>query len=126
MSKKVLIAEDSDVGIAYLKELFEKIEDVSCDYAKSFDDAVACCKDNEYDLFLIDYFMPDGTGDALLTKLRNLPEYEKDTKAVVMGSPSDFAEEGMLSKYGFSNYIEKPVKFNMLLGVLTLYAGYGR
>lgn len=126
MSKKVLIAEDSDVGIAYLKELFEKIEDVSCDYAKSFEDAVVYCKENEYDLFLIDYFMPDGTGDALLTKLRNLPEYEKDTKAVVMGSPSDFAEEGMLSKYGFSNYIEKPVKFNMLLGVLTLYAGYGR
>jgi len=45
--------------------------------------------ENTYDIAIIDYFMPDGTGDALCAQLRDHPKTARMTCAIITGTYHD-------------------------------------
>ena len=124
MDKKILVIDDSRVESQYMEVLINKIEEVSADFCMDFDDAKEKTSKEKYNLILLDYYMVEGTGDTLIAEIRGLSDVNRNTPVVVMGKEIDFADEGFMAKNGFVNFLEKPVKFNMLKAVIALYAVY--
>ncbi|WP_029319914.1 response regulator [Butyrivibrio sp. AE3004] len=122
MNKKILIVDDSDIERMYLKELTRRIDNVKAEEAKGFADAIKKLEAEKYDLIIVDYYLLDGQGDELMKMIiSGNPSGNADTNAIVLGRESDF-EKSFLKDSGFSNYIEKPVEFNMLQAAISMYA----
>lgn len=122
MSKKILLVDDSDTERLYVSELFKRIEDVSVDEASGPGEAMGKLALRKYDLLFIDYYMTAATGEGFLAEIfEKNPGGNAETKAVVMGSVTDFGGD-FLKVSGFANYLEKPVEFNMLKAAVSMYA----
>ena len=119
--KNILVIEDSEVEGLYLRRIAEKIDNTSVTLVRNYEDACKLCTTEKYDLVLVDAIVPKGEAKDFLTEMKRT-ELNKNTNAVIMGSPSDFKEKGVAKSTGFVNYIEKPVEFNVLKAVITMYA----
>ena len=120
--KKILVIEDSGVGRLYMESLFEKIDKTEVVMCSSSEQALEYAGNEKFDLILIDYYMLSGTAETVIADIKESGGKNVDTPAVVMGREGDFSEKDFLKKHGFVNYLEKPVQFNMLRGVVELYA----
>ncbi len=80
----VLFVDDSaSVRLAY-KQLLER-SGYGCDLASSIGEGYNKASVGHYDLFVLDYFLPDGNGDELCRRLRELPKY-RDTPVAIITS----------------------------------------
>ena len=122
MSKNILLVDDSDTERLYISELLSRIEDLNVDEVSGPGEAMGKLSGKKYDLIFIDYYMPAITGEEFLNEIiEKNPGGNAETKAVVMGSSTDFKED-FLKRTGFVNYLEKPVGFNMLRAAVSMYA----
>ncbi len=119
--KHILLVEDSEIEILYIQGIMEKMENADVTAVRSYKEAYSLCSQRHYDLILIDNVVPAGEADELLAMIRK-DSLCTETNAVVMGSANDFSDPGYLGRTGFTNYIEKPVEFNMLKAVISMYA----
>ncbi len=119
--KHILLVEDSEIECLYIKGIMKNIENVEVISVRNYDEAYSLCKDRKFDLLLVDNVVPEGDASDILAKIRS-DTLCRDTNAVVMGAASDFSETDYLKRTGFVNYIEKPVEFNMLKAVISMYA----
>jgi diguanylate cyclase (GGDEF)-like protein/PAS domain S-box-containing protein len=87
---RVLFVDDSrTVRVKYQKLLKQNgyHADTAATVAEGYDKALA----SHFDIAIIDYFMPDATGDALCRKLRDHPTTTSITTAIITGSYLDKA-----------------------------------
>lgn len=65
--------------------------------------------------------MPVMDGIEAMHRIRELPEYGKDSKSIIIALTANAikgVEEGLL-KEGFDEYLKKPIEFDKLEKVLT-------
>ncbi|MEJ2593476.1 MAG: response regulator [Candidatus Thiodiazotropha sp.] len=92
---RVLFVDDSrTVRVLYRRLL--TVNGYQTDTAACVREGMQKALENEYDIAIIDYFMPDGTGDMLCRQLRDNPKTAQTTTAVITGTYNDKAIQQVL------------------------------
>ena len=116
MSKKALIVDDDDMTIMCLKN-FLKQEGYTAEAVDNGNSGVEKLKSDSFDLILVDYNLPDMSGEQVLSKIKeNGGSYGK---AVLMSG--DDGLKGQFEAKGFNFFLHKPVtkpQFQELAGKL--------
>ncbi|HWT14731.1 MAG TPA: EAL domain-containing protein [Patescibacteria group bacterium] len=82
---RVLFVDDSaSIRLAY-KQLLDR-HGYDCDTAGTISEAFSKATSGQYDLFILDYFLPDGNGDELCRRLKALPATAGGTIAIITGT----------------------------------------
>lgn len=109
---KVIIVEDDPMVREINSKLIEKIEGYKVDAeARTIQEAKEILEDNEYDLLILDVFLPDGKGIDLLKWIRK-QEIKIDIILVTADKCSDSVDDAF--RYGAIDYLIKPFKFDRL------------
>lgn len=101
---KVLIVEDSSVVTELLKKTFSSYG-YNASYVSTGKEAFEHAYQNDYDIIILDYHLPDTTGEKLLELTRKrLP----DATYIMMTADSDPALSVRWMKAGAAAYLKKP------------------
>ncbi|MFS4417952.1 ATP-binding protein [Maribacter sp. 2307ULW6-5] len=111
---KVLIAEDNKVNILMLKKFLSKWR-ITSHFVENGADAVAACKENDYDLILMDILMPVMNGFEATTAIR---AFDKDTPIVALSASSAAHIREEYEEGGFDAHLGKPFNPNSLFDIM--------
>lgn len=110
-SPRVLIVDDSRSLLSLLEQSF-----IAAGYLTETADTLAGGRDaltrGGFDVVVIDYYLPDGTGNQLLEELRSS---RPDTAGIIITSDSDPRLAVSLMRSGASGYLRKPFEPDYLL-----------
>lgn len=118
MLKKALLVEDNSLirkvaGAIIAQAGFE------VDFAMDGGEAVDKCRENAYDLVLMDMFMPTMNGDEATRLIRNLPP-PANTMPILATTASDNEEErNRMSDAGVNHFLNKPFTLDQLIAALS-------
>ncbi len=113
--KKLLIVED-DIAYAQMLESFLTRKRFAAYLATNVKDAGKLISKEDFDLYLLDYRLPDGTG---LDLLRNIKDKTPDVPVVIMTGFNDVRLVVNAMKLGATDYILKPVNPDELLMIIN-------
>lgn len=116
--KTILIAEDSSVIQNMAKKVLEA-HNFRVLTAKNGEKVLETLETETIDLLLLDLNMPVMDGVACMKAIRALPEPQKSQIPIVAitgNAPGYSLEE--FKALGFSDYIPKPINFDLLIGVI--------
>lgn len=111
---KILILED-DTTFAQLLKGFLSRQNYEVTHVTQIKDSIKLIDRHEFDLFLIDYRLPDGIGLELITHARGLG---LSTPIIVMTSFNDVRTAVKSIQLGAFDYITKPVNPEELMMVI--------
>lgn len=120
IDKKVLVVDDSIVNLKVIGRALQHYG-ITVETADSGEKSIELCKENTYDIVLMDQMMPVMDGVEAMQKIREIPGYEQggNTKIVALTANAiDGVEEELINE-GFDRYLKKPVEFDKLEKVLT-------
>jgi len=85
---RILFVDDSPtVRVNYRRLL--RANGYETDTAASVEEGYEKAIESQYDIAIIDYFLPDGTGDQLCAQLRESPETNRISSAIITGTYHD-------------------------------------
>ncbi|MEJ2179003.1 MAG: EAL domain-containing protein [Gammaproteobacteria bacterium] len=93
---RVLFVDDSPTVRATYRRLLTQAGYIT-DTASCVEEGMEKATTNQYDIAIVDYYMPDGTGDTLCRMLRDDPRTVNITTAIITGTYSDKAIIGSLT-----------------------------
>ena len=113
-SKKILIAEDSNIVLTVVSRILEKIN-FEVRGVKNGEDLLKQLETNTYDLILLDINMPLMDGITCIKHIRSDSRKEiKDIPVIaITGNARNYNTEEYMS-LGFSGIVEKPLDFDLL------------
>lgn len=116
--KVILVVEDDEISLEFLKELFEPFE-VNLLSAYNGKDAIDICKENkDIELVLMDVQLPIMNGREAMLEIK---KFRPDLPFIAQTA---FAMSGDRERYlddGFDNYISKPINVQELLTLVEKY-----
>lgn len=120
---KLLVAEDDDLNIAFMRKLLARLGFTSFDFAKTGQDAYNALTSTRYDIVLMDCHMPVLSGYDVTKKMRM---YEKETNrpaVPIIAMTADAMEEtrAQCLKAGMNEYVSKPIDMDILREVFSLW-----
>jgi len=112
---KVLIIEDDlDTQEFLQKRLKEKC--FAVDVANSGESGMRKVRDNNYDIILLDYALPNKNGFAIIQEIRTLEDQGKKNIPIIMISvTNELLNKVTALEYGADDYLPKPFFFAELL-----------
>lgn len=117
---KVLVVEDYNLNRELIQEMLELFH-CEVEIAVDGEEAVNKCKDNRYDLILMDIQMPKMDGIEAMKQIRKL---DNDNKSIPIVALTANALQGDKEKYiteGMNDFISKPLKIAELERVLDSF-----
>ncbi|MDH5435958.1 MAG: EAL domain-containing protein [Gammaproteobacteria bacterium] len=93
---KILFVDDSPSIRVYYRRLLTR-QGYHVDVASSVDEGLDKAQENNYDLAIIDYFMPDANGDVLVNKLHHDPATQNVATAIFTSTYMDQVIEDSLN-----------------------------
>ncbi|WPP52403.1 PAS domain-containing protein [Catalinimonas niigatensis] len=114
--KRVLYVEDAVYNQLLLKGYVQAWH-LQLDMAANVKEALEMGGKNKYDLILTDYRLPDGSGEDVVTKLKQLNKHYLNIPFVVI-SAYNLEDKG---QGYFDDYIQKPINFDKFFYVLRKY-----
>ncbi len=124
--KRILFVDDNDTNRRLLSILLKTWQ---CRYDEASDGKTAleklhnAVKDNDpYRIAILDMLMPGMNGEMLGTKIKSDPLI-RDTRLVMLTSVAERGDAARMRNIGFSGYLPKPVKKNILYDCLTTVNG---
>ncbi|MCR5685414.1 MAG: response regulator [Lachnospiraceae bacterium] len=106
---RVLAVDDNKANLTIVR-LFLKRTGIKPDLCNSGTEAIELCKQNKYDLILLDHMMPTPDGIETLSAIRNDEEsLNKDTTAIVLTANAVAGSRQMYLDAGFADYLTKPL-----------------
>jgi len=119
-SARILVVDDTPLNLKVIKGLLKRTE-MQVDITLSGEDCIKRCRDNKYDVILLDDRMPDISGVETLRALKDTDTFPPETKVIALtGNTGDGLREQYLS-YGFDDYLPKPVKAATLEKTISKY-----
>jgi len=116
---RVMIVEDDPMVAEFNKSYLAKVNGFQLTaMARSVEDAIRIIENQDFDLILLDIFMPGKQGLELLTFLR---EKEKETDVIIISAASDMDRIQKALRYGAVDYLIKPFEFERFQLALTAY-----
>ena len=116
--KTILLVEDDEISLEFLKELFEPYKIKIIDVLNGQEAVEVCNTNPQVDLVLMDVQLPVLNGrDAMKEIKKNRPE-------LPIIAQTAFAMSGDRERYlrdGFNNYISKPINVQELMSMIELY-----
>ena len=114
---KILVAEDNKMNQMVLSMLLEDSK-LELDFALDGEVAVAKCKENRYDLILMDIQMPNLNGYEATQAIRQI-----DTDIPIIGLSANAMKEDVQKAIGFgmNGYLAKPIDLNEMYKVLSKF-----
>lgn len=113
--KTILVAEDEDMNIAYMKEVLADTK-ANVLWAKNGEEAVNITKENpSIDLILMDIKMPIMNGYDATKKIR---EFNKDVVIIAQTAYALTGEKEKTIAAGCNYYITKPIEIQVLMNTL--------
>ncbi|HZG72339.1 MAG TPA: response regulator [Chondromyces sp.] len=106
MVKKLLLAEDEEVLRMLVVDTLED-EGYEIDEASDGEEAYELIQQNEYDLVILDYMMPQMTGLEVIEKIRQHPD-KKDVKILMLSAKSQRMDQDRVLLAGADHFISKP------------------
>ncbi len=103
---KVLVVEDSTELYEFIEEALLPIG-VKTVFAATLKDAKEILKKSEFDLFLLDIYLPDGDGFDFFSYTRALEAF-RDTPVIFLSSSDDIRSKLSAFTLGAEDYILKP------------------
>jgi DNA-binding response OmpR family regulator len=106
----IIIVDDELVSLTVLKQLVEKLPDCC---AEGFTDASAAlvhCEQNDPDLVLVDYMMPDLNGIDFTRRLRAIAG-RADTPVLMVTASGDGEVRDSALQSGINDFLNKPFDF---------------
>ena len=116
---KILIVDDEEMIRGVLKEYVE-FEGNEAFEASDGMEAVRMCKDNDYDVVLMDIMMPGIDGLEATRRIRALDREDAVTTPIIAVSANAFADDRRLSREaGMDAHLSKPVSSQELVEALA-------
>ena len=115
---KLLVVDDTETNIVVLQELLE-LYGFTIDTALSGQEAIEKIKAKDYDLILLDHFMPELDGVETLHHIRRLgsEKYLKLPIVAVTANAIAGAREQLMNE-GFDGFLSKPIQTSLLEEIL--------
>ncbi len=106
---KILAVDDNQSNLKIVK-LFLKKNGIVPDLCSSGESAIQKCKENKYDLILLDHMMPSPDGIETLHIIRESADsLNKETKTIVLTANAVAGSRQMYINEGFDDYLTKPL-----------------
>jgi len=115
--KRVLIAEDNEINLFYLKSLLEKNEAITT-CVEDGEEAVKVCRSNTFDLILMDIQMPKMNGIDASKAIRN--ELKLTVPIIAQTANTIIKDIGACYSAGMNDFITKPFTESQLLSKITI------
>ena len=111
MGLKLLLVDDEEKMVKYLSRRLE-IRGYEVSAASSGEAAVALVKENEFDVVLLDFLMPDMNG---LETLKEIKKIRPDIEVIMLSAYSDGKTEAEGKALGLFDFVMKPFDLNCLV-----------
>lgn len=112
---KILVVDDSPLAMHAVSSTLKE-QNVILSEAKTYSKAweLISNTDNYYELFILDYYLPDGFGNKLCEQLRKIDRY-KNTPVIFLCETSEKNPVVDIFNSGASDYLSKPFNKEELL-----------
>ena len=118
---RVLAVDDNSMNLAVVKGLLKRTG-VRLDLANSGRECIAMTQKNQYDIIFMDHMMPDMDGVETLHLLRDDSKNPNhDTIVIALTANAVAGCREMYLKYGFDEYISKPIEIEKLESLLLQF-----
>ena len=115
----ILVVEDNLINTKVTKSFLKKMN-LDCEVAENGQVAVDMCKQQKYDLVLMDMQMPIMDGITATKFIRK--DFDKEDLPVVAMTANAFQEDrDNCFKAGMNDFLSKPMKINTLAKILVKY-----
>ena len=104
---KVVIVDDTHINLVLMSRLMEKLEDVTTVAFQSAREALAWCRENAYDLLILDYMMPDINGLEFIGQLD--PDMRVRPPVLMVTASQDIAIRHRALENGANDFLIKPI-----------------
>ena len=119
----ILVVDDNPVNLTVAEGLLEPLK-LKVDTAESGREAVKRARENSYDLILMDHMMPEMDGIETLQKAKTLSgNLNSDTPYIALTANAIAGVREMYLENGFSDYLAKPVKLELLSSTINSNLG---
>ena len=118
-SARLLVVDDNEMNLDVMEGLLRDTK-IPTDYVESGAACIEKVQNSKYDCILLDQMMPGMSGEEALNEMVRL-DILKGTPVIALTADAIIgAKESYLAK-GFTDYISKPVKYEVLEAVLKEY-----
>lgn len=104
---KVVIVDDTHINLVLMSRLMEKLEDVTTVAFQSAQEALAWCRDNPYDLLVLDYMMPEINGLEFIGQLGG--EVRSRPPVLMVTASQDVEIRHRALENGANDFLIKPI-----------------
>ena len=108
--KKIILIDDNQQYLDIFEELL-KLRDYEVEATSDVFNAIEKLKMNNYDLAIIDYYLPNLTGAQVVEVLRN---YKIAIKTIILTSSNDYYNELRSLECGADEFIKKDTAFEVI------------
>ena len=116
----VLIVDDDQTIRSFLRRILESKLNCKVTEAENGKKALEALQKSQTDFMLMDISMPGMSGDEMLGKIRDMPEY-KNLPVIVLSAISDSAMIGKLISLGISEYMLKPMEVKTTIDRIKIF-----
>lgn len=109
----IAVLDDTLSHLLIIKDILTKYEILNVDYFQSYDSLKESKK--SYDIYLLDYILPDINGDAIISEIRDVDEYAVIITISSITSPSVISN---ILMSGADDFINKPFSEDILMARL--------
>lgn len=119
-NKNILVVEDTPMNQIYIESIFESI-DCQYDIVESGHEAIAICKQKQYDIILMDIQMPGIDGLETTRRLRSIDSWCRSVPIIAVSAAAFQANIDEALDSGATAFLAKPFTPNQLREVLQEY-----
>lgn len=123
-NRRVLVVEDNEINQLTIEAMLGK-EGCHCFIAESGSAALMMFKDGPWDLVLMDFQLPDMTGDCVVKKIREIELDAGQLPIPIVALTANTTEDDrdLCIASGMNDFMAKPIKQEALRGCLSKYLG---
>lgn len=115
----ILVVDDNEMNLSVISDLLD-VTQMKIELAMSGNECIQKCRNNKYDMILLDQMMPEMDGSQTLQKIKE-GNISDNTPIIVLTADAVVgAREGYLTM-GFDDYLSKPVRYEELEKMLYNY-----
>lgn len=116
---RILIVDDNEMNLSVLSDLLD-VTKMRIETIMSGFECIEKCRQNKYDLILLDQMMPEMDGSQTLEKMKQ-DDILGDTPVIVLTADAVVGARETYLSLGFDDYLSKPVRYEELERMLYEY-----
>ncbi|MDD6038368.1 MAG: response regulator [bacterium] len=117
---RILVVDDNKTNAFVLKSLL-KATTTAVDTVTGGMECLALLEKNKYDLIFLDHLMPQMDGIETLNRIKSSNLTDETTPIIALTANVTAGARDIYLGYGFTDYLEKPIDPDRLMGVLLQY-----